>query len=296
MNSHCKAGFTLLEITMVIVIIALLMGGILIGSDLIRSAEIRSAMRQMEMLDTSINAFRGKYNCLPGDCKNITQFGFTASAAPGTMNPLTTFDPSFIAAAYAGGAPPVIDDSPVVEEEGSLNGDGDSKIDSSQEYLNTLRLLSQAGLLDDRNPTTGYLYVDLNSAVSLSGQKAFWFLNYLMPITNSSVNIESHYYWITGNVTAGNTGAATLLPKTAFAIDVKKDDGFPRDGSIQATGNNATPNPITSGPIFDPDADAGASGATSNYCVTDDEPNQYNVSNESSSAGVLCTLTAKANI
>ncbi len=77
-----RQGFTLIELSIVLVIIALLIGGILVGRDLIEAARIRAQISQIEELQTAISTFRSKYNCLPGDCVNATQFfGSSAGSA-----------------------------------------------------------------------------------------------------------------------------------------------------------------------------------------------------------------------
>lgn len=61
-------GFTLLEISMVLIIIGLLAGSILMGRDLIEIATIRKTYGQVEEFKTATMAFFGKYDCYPGDC------------------------------------------------------------------------------------------------------------------------------------------------------------------------------------------------------------------------------------
>lgn len=74
-------GFTLIELSIVLVIVALLAGGILVGQELIHAAYIRDAVSKVEKINTAVNTFRLKYNCLPGDCPNATQF-FAGSSQP----------------------------------------------------------------------------------------------------------------------------------------------------------------------------------------------------------------------
>jgi len=64
--SH-RQGFTLVELSMVMVIIGLIAAGILVGRDLIEAAYIRAQVAQIEKLNTAVNTFKGKYNGLPGD-------------------------------------------------------------------------------------------------------------------------------------------------------------------------------------------------------------------------------------
>ncbi len=61
------AGFTLIELSIVLVIIGLVVGGVLVGQDLIHSAQLRSQVTQLEKLNSAATAFRLKYNALPGD-------------------------------------------------------------------------------------------------------------------------------------------------------------------------------------------------------------------------------------
>src|ERR1700712_5355694 len=74
-------GFTLIELSIVLVIIGLIVGGVLVGQDLIRAAEIRATISQIEKFNTAVNTFRGKYNAIPGDMNLSTAitFGFATT-------------------------------------------------------------------------------------------------------------------------------------------------------------------------------------------------------------------------
>ncbi len=62
-----KSGFTLIELSIVLVIIGLIIGGVLVGQDLIQSAAIRSTIAQIGKYNTAVRAFQNKYGYYPGD-------------------------------------------------------------------------------------------------------------------------------------------------------------------------------------------------------------------------------------
>ncbi len=78
--SKPRAGFTLIELSIVLVIIGLIVGGVLVGQDLIRAAGVRATVTQIEKYNTAVNTFRGKFGYLPGDINATAaaQFGFAA--------------------------------------------------------------------------------------------------------------------------------------------------------------------------------------------------------------------------
>lgn len=79
---HSRA-FSLVELSIVLVILGLLTGGILAGQSLIRAAEIRSVIHDYQRYSTARQAFRDRYMALPGDMKNATRFwGDDSTACP----------------------------------------------------------------------------------------------------------------------------------------------------------------------------------------------------------------------
>lgn len=80
-----QCGFTLIELSIVLVIIGLLVGGVLVGTDLIKSAGNRAYVSQLQSYNAAVNSFKLKYNCLPGDCANATDYGFTGNGNANAM-------------------------------------------------------------------------------------------------------------------------------------------------------------------------------------------------------------------
>lgn len=75
-----QSGFSLVELSIVVSIIALIIGAIVAGQELIGASIIRSQIAQIERFNTAANAFRLKYGYLPGDIPEpyATKFGFAA--------------------------------------------------------------------------------------------------------------------------------------------------------------------------------------------------------------------------
>jgi prepilin-type N-terminal cleavage/methylation domain-containing protein len=76
-----RYGFTLIELSIVLLIIGIITSGILVGQDLIRAAEIRATVSQYEAIDLAVNTFKIKFNCLPGDCTNAGGIGFDPTSS-----------------------------------------------------------------------------------------------------------------------------------------------------------------------------------------------------------------------
>lgn len=69
-----RTGFSLVELSIVLVILGLLVGGILAGQSLIRAAELRSVSTEYARITTSLHAFRDRYFAIPGDFREATRF------------------------------------------------------------------------------------------------------------------------------------------------------------------------------------------------------------------------------
>ena len=62
-----QAGFTLIELAIVLVIIGLLLGGVLRGQELINSAKVKNMARDFQNVQVYIYGYQDKFKALPGD-------------------------------------------------------------------------------------------------------------------------------------------------------------------------------------------------------------------------------------
>jgi prepilin-type N-terminal cleavage/methylation domain-containing protein len=81
--SKQEAGFTLVEIAIVLVIIGLLLGGILKGQEMITQAKIKNIVNDLNGMSAAIYSYQDRYRALPGDELNASTTGRWGAGAPG---------------------------------------------------------------------------------------------------------------------------------------------------------------------------------------------------------------------
>jgi prepilin-type N-terminal cleavage/methylation domain-containing protein len=81
-SKHSQRGFSLMEIAVVLVVIALLAAAIVIGRDMVDNAETASLSADLQKYRTVTNQFAEKYEYLPGDLPTAT----TSFAGAGVVN------------------------------------------------------------------------------------------------------------------------------------------------------------------------------------------------------------------
>ena len=62
-----REGFTLIELSIVLVIVGLLIGGILVAQSMISTSKVTAVAAQIQQFDAGVMNFKTKYNYLPGD-------------------------------------------------------------------------------------------------------------------------------------------------------------------------------------------------------------------------------------
>lgn len=211
------SAFSLVELSIVLVILGLLTGGILAGQSLIRASELRTVSVDYSRYVTSVQSFRDKYMGVPGDITNATRFwGTDADGCPPTI---TTRAPKIP----------------------TCNGDGNGSLLNNTEVHRSWQHLANAGLIEGSYsglPGAG----GANEAVpgenaprgrlSNSGW-AFYFYT-----TSSGNGTYFDHTWGRNALIFGTPTATTLpygaimTPEEVWNVDVKLDDGKPAQGLL----------------------------------------------------------------
>jgi prepilin-type N-terminal cleavage/methylation domain-containing protein len=101
-----EAGFTLVEIAIVLVIIGLLLGGILKGQEMITQAKIKNVINDFNGVTVAVTSYQDRYRAIPGDDQNATTRWTTQNPASGNGNGIIAGFYNTNDTSGTGGAPP----------------------------------------------------------------------------------------------------------------------------------------------------------------------------------------------
>lgn len=195
---RCRTGFTLIELSIVLVIIGLIIGGILTGRDLIQASEVRATASDIEKLRTAIYTFKNKYNCLPGDCPNALVFFPSAFNGDGNNNYLPWSVQGAVESQYAAYE---LFESGIYKTGYSISG--------------TTQWLKIGGIKTDG---------------------AFLFTNDLYDERGGLGQNDSNGKWentiCVGGISGGSFGGVGMTAQHAFLVDSKIDDGKASSGKV----------------------------------------------------------------
>ncbi|MBA4274667.1 MAG: hypothetical protein C0436_03330 [Alphaproteobacteria bacterium] len=211
-----QSGFSLVELSIVLVILGLLTGGILAGQSLIRAAELRSVTTEYQRYSTAVQTFRDKYMAIPGDMPNATRFWGEQHATPATCQ--TTASTSAL----------------------TCNGNGDGSIsDCGYEMFRLWQHLANAGLVE--GSFSGVVggagacnHVLGTNAPRSKLSNAGWAYSTLGNYGGDGGTFAANYgtlFWF-GAASVDRPQGDILKPEEAWNLDTKMDDGKPAQGSI----------------------------------------------------------------
>ena len=211
-----EAGFTLVELAVVLVIIGLLLGGILKGQELIATAQVNATIAQMKGIDAAMSTFKDKYGQLPGDLSNFARLANCANLCAVNGDA----DGRIESGDNTGMPQPSI--APAVNEEGAV----------------AFAHMAAAGLLQSirYDAGSGLLFGELLPEAKAGGGMWLGFTVDGNPATTTALR-PGHVLVYTGQVAnlAVNSNGA-LAGSQAAQIDRKLDDGVAATGSVSSNG------------------------------------------------------------
>ena len=220
MKTVWQRGFSLVEMTIVLVIIGLILGGILFGKSLLTASRLQTVVTDADNYITITGNFKQAYLALPGDMQNATdQWGTDSAGCPS-----------------GGGAT------------GTCNGDGNGKIGgSSGEYGEVFRFWQQLYLANMYSKKLTGLAANVSSYDGIANSNvpggsipgSLYFVFYPGSIPGNSTDMIAGNYGnslLFGGPLSGTIGigvAGVITPEQAATIDAKIDDGLPASGKLR---------------------------------------------------------------
>ncbi len=250
-----KRGFTLVELSIVLVIIGLLIGGILVAQSMLSTSRITGTIQQLGQFDAGTENFKTKYNYLPGDAPAFggngdRVVGHSDAQSRGFFCEMSNywFDimPDQYYATSGGNCPGANPGHPPTISGTSKNAPA-AKIGKVNSFFIATGLSTDGGYsADTSSPTNYYAILDPIQGQTLSG----------------------FYYYTTSN--ASNSA---VTPVELLALDTKSDDGIANAGNI-LSGSLANQGGSGKGGIISgPAAGICSSGAT--YTLTGTHASTY---------------------
>mgnify|MGYP003385900906 CR=1 FL=1 len=219
-----KYAFSLVELSIVLVILGLLVGGVLTGRSLIHAAELRAVSTEYTRYFTAVQSFRDKYFALPGDMNNAASFWGAADGSTGNTAGCAT---------TAGTGTQTCN--------GNGNGVIENAASSSNEAFRFWQQLANVGLISGNY--VGITQGTTNSSATATNSPAsklangYWYSSNL-PTQSANGNFfdgtYGNYLALGGLVTNQWPYVSLFIPEELWNIDTKLDDGKPATGKIVA--------------------------------------------------------------
>lgn len=227
---HSKRAFSLVELSIVLVILGLLVGGVLGGQSLIRAAELRTITNDKDKFTSAVRTFKDKYMGLPGELANATSFWGAAHATPNTCKTTQGTGTQ------------------------TCNGSGDDKVaittdvNFAYEMYRFWQHLSNAGLIEGaysgvQGPSHPWHHIAGTNTPLSKVQGCGWgsfFFDLAVTDGNDFGSDWGHTLYFGAARTGLDYSGPCLIPDEAYSIDTKFDDGKPGLGMIMAVPSTST--------------------------------------------------------
>ena len=199
-----QRAFSLVELSIVLVILGLLTGGILAGQSLIRASELRKYQTELSRYETAYNSFLERYNARPGDMADAESLWGRMSLCVANANPLVA--------------------------NGVCNGDDNRALDSNREVGNTFAMLARAGLIEGE-----YIFTDGPGVTEITQRGTTYAPgpeDSTFSYRHTSIHGTMRNYLHVGASQAGSSGYSKgmFTAPEAWSIDNKMDDGIAGTG------------------------------------------------------------------
>lgn len=213
-HDRSQAGFTLVELAIVMIIIGLLIGGILKGQELIANAQITATASQVKAIEAAMTTFRDSYSAVPGDMR--TPATRLPNCGAGTL------------CATAGDGNNRVDDS----APGAAANSGE---ENSIFWTHLAAADMIGGVSSTSNDIAGW--GGQLPAAEVGGGFTIGFAAGALGLGNA---VQGHYLALKLQPAdvLGAAAGLSVAPTQAARIDRKLDDGVPDTGGVLAEGTN----------------------------------------------------------
>lgn len=250
-NKSQQAGFSIVELTFVVVIVALIIGGLVTAQSMISSSNTMSVVKKIQQYDIAISNYDNTFKELPGD---------------GTVK--------------ASG------DNDGIIESSSASGGDDS---FAEEIANFWKDLSDEGFINDgvsysNDGSSGVIAGTHIPEIGI-GQKTG------LLVTNGADSGNDYSDWVGDNyyhlfnpsnstssfLSSQSDNATSISAEEALSLDTKMDDAIANSGVVRAAGGNE-------------ETRTGVDNTASNGCVQNADATKYQVSSSSDTPCALVIL------
>jgi prepilin-type N-terminal cleavage/methylation domain-containing protein len=210
-----QRGFTLIEMSIVLVIIGLIIGGILKGQEIIESSRSKNVLSEVERIRAATNTFFDRYQALPGDFALATTRVATAGLTNGTGDGVIGTNAAATVAAIL-----------AIDAGVSTAGGAHENI----QFFNHLALAKLIGGIT--LSAVAVTFGEASAAPAAAFPGTGYSLAYgLYPGTSPAT---AHWLRLSKSSGASLVATAGLLAKQLQQVDVRIDDGIPDSGTVRS--------------------------------------------------------------